>query len=45
VELQGEFKKNKLSLFKEESKEAAEQCLTEMGKYFWIYEYIDKLKA
>jgi len=45
MELQGEFKKIKPSLFEGEFEEAVEAWLIEMGKYFQIYEYTDKPKA
>lgn len=45
MELQGEFKKIKSLLFEGESKKAIEAWLSDMGKYFQIYEYTDKLKA
>lgn len=43
--MQGEFKKIKPLLFEGESEEVAETWLIDMGKYFQIYEYTDKLKA
>jgi len=43
--LQGESKKIKPLLFEGESKEATKAWLIDMGKYFQIYEYTDKLKA
>ena len=43
--LQGEFKKFKPSLFEGESEEATKAWLINMGKYFQIYEYTDKLNA
>jgi len=43
--LQGEFKKIKPSLFEGESEEAIEAWLIDMGKYYQIYEYTNKLKA
>lgn len=44
TELQGDFKKIKPSLFDGEMEEAVEAWLIDMGKYFQIYEYTEKLK-
>jgi len=44
TKLQGEFKKIEPSLFEGESKEAEEASLIDMGKYFQIYEYNDKMR-
>lgn len=45
MELQGEFKKIKQSLFEGESEEVDEAYLIDTSKYFQIYDYTDKLKS
>jgi len=45
IELQGELKKIRPSLFEGDSEEVTEAWLIVMGKYFQIYEYTEKIKA